>query len=78
MISETLEPFLDASLVMLIWGFVAALWVLAHMVIKDNTWFGNEIVPPGLKDYVIAGSVIVVLCALTSIVFLMTLTLMGV
>lgn len=78
MISETLEPFLDASLVMLIWGFVAALWVLAHMVIKDNTWFGHRDFAPGLKDYVIAGSVIVVLCALTSIVFLMTLTLMGV
>ena len=78
MISETLEPFLDAGLVMLLWGFVAALWVLAHMVIKDNTWFGNKFVAPGLKDYAIAGSVMVVLCALTFIVFLMTLTIMGV
>lgn len=72
MISETLEPFFDAGLVVLMWGFVAALWALAYMLIED-TWFGNKLI-----DYVIAGAVIAVLCALTFISFLGTLTIMGV
>ena len=78
MISETLEPFLDAGIVVLLWAFVAVLWVLAHEVIEDNTGFGDTCFAPDLKDYAIAGLVIVLLCALTFIVLMWTLTLMGV
>ena len=71
MISETLEPFLDAGVAILLWGFVAFLWVLAPMLIKDNTWSYKI-------NVVIAGLAVVMLCALTFIVFLWTLTIMGV
>lgn len=78
MISETLEPFLNAGLAALLWGFVAFLWMLAPEVIRDNTWFGQKLVAPPPKDYAIAGLVILVLCALTFSVLMWTLTIMGV
>ncbi len=78
MISETLEPFFNAGLAVLLWAFVAFLWVFAHEMIKDNTRFGNEINTPDLKEYAIAGLVTVSLCAMTFIVFLWTLSIMGV
>lgn len=76
MISETLEPFLNAGLAGLLWGFVAFLWVLAHELIKENIRLGSEYCT--LKEYAIVGLTIVVLCALTFIVLLWTLTIMGV
>jgi hypothetical protein len=78
MISETLEPFFNAGLVVLIWAFVVSLWVFAHGLIKDNTRFGNKINTPDLEEYAIAGLVIVVLCAMTFIVLMWTLSVMGV
>lgn len=78
MISETLEPFFNAGLAVLLWGFVAALWVLAHELIKDYTRFGNEYNTPDLKEYALVGLAGVVLCALTFIVLMWTLTIMGV
>lgn len=78
MISETLEPFFNAGLVVLLWALVAFLWVFAHELIKDNTRFGNKYNTPDLKEYVIAGLVIVALCAMTFILLMWTLTIMGV
>ncbi|MBQ1293264.1 MAG: hypothetical protein IIY21_04455 [Clostridiales bacterium] len=78
MISETLEPFFNAGLAVLLWGFVAFVWVLAYELIMDHTRFGNEFNTPDLKEYAIAGLTIVTLCALTFIMFLWTLTIMGV
>lgn len=78
MISETLEPFLDAGLAVLLWAFVAFLWVFTHELIKDNTRFGNEINTPDLKEYAIAGLATVALCALTFIVLMYTLSIMRV
>lgn len=78
MISETLEPFFKGGLAVLLWGFVAFLWVLAHELIKDNTRFGNEYNTPDLKEYAIAGLTIVTLCAMTFIVLMWTLSIMGV
>lgn len=78
MISETLEPFFNAGLVVLVWAFVAFMWVLAHELIKDNTRFGNEVNTPELMEYVIAMLVTVALCALTFIVLMWTLSIMGV
>ena len=77
MISETLEPFLYAGMAVLMWGFVASLWVLAYELIMDNTGFGRYY-PPDLEDYAIAGLVVTVLCALTFVVLLWTLSRMGV
>lgn len=78
MISETLEPFFNAGLAVLLWAFVASLWVLAHELIKGYTRFGNEYNTPDLKEYAIAGLVTVILCAMTFIVLMWTLTIMGV
>lgn len=78
MISETLEPFFNAGLAVLLWAFVAFLWVFAHELIKDNTRFGNKYNTPELKEYAIAGLVTVSLCALTFIVLMWTLTITGV
>lgn len=78
MISETLEPFFNAGLAVLLWGFVASLWVLAHEIIYEYTRIGNEYNTPDLKDYAIAGLVTVILCALTFMVLMWTLTIMGV
>ena len=78
MISETLEPFFNAGLAVLLWAFVASLGVFAHELIKDNTRFGNEINAPDMKEYIIAGLVIVTLCALTFIVLIWTLSIAGV
>lgn len=78
MISETLVPFLNAGMAVLLWGFVAFLWVLAHELILDNTCFGNEFNTPDLKEYAIAGLTTIMLCALTFIVLMWTLTIMGV
>lgn len=76
MISETLEPFLNASMAGLLWGFVVFLWVLAHELIKENIRLGSEYCT--LKEYAIVGLTSVVLCALTFIVLLWTLSIMGV
>lgn len=78
MISEALEPFFNAGLAVLLWAFVAFLWVFAHELIKDNTRFGNEINTPDMKEYVAVGLVIVTLCALTFIVLMWTLSIAGV
>lgn len=78
MISETLEPFLNVGMAVLLWGFVAFLWVLAHELIKDYTRFGNEYNTPELKEYALVGLVVMTLCALTFIVLMWTLTIMGV
>lgn len=78
MISETLEPFFNAGLAVLLWAFVAFLWVFAHELIKDNTRFGNEINTPDMKEYATVGLVIVALCALTFIVLMWTLSIAGV
>lgn len=78
MIPETLEPFSTAGPAVLLWAFVATLWVLAYELIKDNTRFGNEINTPDLKEYAIAGLITVTLCALTFTVLMWTLTIMGV
>lgn len=76
MISETLEPYLNAGMAGLLWGFVTFLWVLAHELIKENIRLGSEYCT--LKEYAIVGLTIMVLCALTFIVFLWTLSIMGV
>ncbi len=78
MISETLEPFLNAGLAVLLWGFIAALWVLAHELIKKHTRFGNKYNTPHLDEYAIAGVVTMVLSALTFTLLMWTLTIMGV
>jgi len=78
MISETLKPFFNAGLAVLLWGFVACMWVLAHELIKDNTRFGNEYNTPDLKEYALVGLVVMILSALTFIVLMWTLSIMGV
>lgn len=78
MISETLEPFLNIGMAVLLWGFVAFMWVLAHVLFKDYTRFGNEYNKLDLKEYALVGLTILMLCALTFIMFLWTLTIMGV
>jgi hypothetical protein len=67
MISETLEPFADACMLILLWGFIAFLWIITPMLIGDNTW-------PYKLNVVICGLATAMLCALTIIVFLWTLT----
>jgi hypothetical protein len=76
MISETLEPFLNAGMAMLLWTFVALLWVLAHELLKDNLRLSSEYCT--LKEYAIAGLVVVTLCAMTFIVLMWTLSIIGV
>ena len=78
MISETLEPFADAGITVLLWGFVAFLWLLAYELTKDYTRFGSKYNTPELKEYAMVGLAIVMLSALTFIVFLWTLSIMGV
>ena len=78
MISETLEPFLNVSMAVLLWAFIASLWVLAYVLIKDYTRFGNEYNTPDLKEYALVGLVIITLCAMTFVVLMWTLTLIGV
>jgi hypothetical protein len=76
MISETLEPFLNAGMAVLLWGFVAFLWVLSHELLKDHLRLSSEYCT--LKEYAIAGLVVVTLCAMTFIVLMWTLSIMGV
>ena len=76
MISETLEPFLNAGMVGLLWGFVVFLWILAHELIGENIRLGSEYCT--LKDYAIVGLATMMLCALTFIMLLWTLSIMGV
>ncbi len=71
MISETLEPFVDACMLILLWGFIAFLWIVTPMLIGDNTWSYKI-------NALIGGLATAMLCALTFIVFLWTLTIMGV
>lgn len=78
MISETLEPFANAGIAILLWAFVVFLWVLALVLIKDYTRFGNEYNTPDLKEYALVGLAGVMLCALTFIVLMWTLSIMGV
>lgn len=78
MISETLEPFLNAGMAGLLWGFVAFLWLLAYELTKDYTRFGSKYNTPELNEYAMVGLAIVMLSALTFIVFLWTLSIMGV
>lgn len=78
MISETLEPFLNAGTVVLLWGFVASVWVIAYVLIRDKTTLSCGVMVYDLWEYAITGSVTVILSALTFIVLLWTLTIMGV
>lgn len=78
MISETLEPFFNAGLAVLLWAFVVSLWLLAHELVKEYTRFGNEYNTPDLKEYALVGLVAVILCALTFILLMWTLTIIGV
>ena len=78
MISETLEPFFNVGMAVLLWAFVVTLWVLAYGLIQEYTRFGNKINTPDLKEYAIVGLIVVILCALTFIVLMWTLTIMGV
>lgn len=78
MISETLEPFFNAGLAVLLWAFVASVWALAHYLIRKHTRFGNKHNTPDREDYVIVGPVVVMLCAMTFIVLMWTLSIMGV
>lgn len=71
MISETLEPFVDACMLIMLWGFIALLWIVTPMLIGDNTW-------PYKTSVVIGGLATAMLCAMTIMVFLWTLTVMGV
>ena len=71
MIPEVLEPFLNVSMAILLWGFVAFQWVIALELVRDNTW-------PYRTNVVIAGLTVVMPCAQTIILFLWTLTIMGV
>lgn len=76
MISETLEPFFNAGLAGLLWGFVAFLWLLAYVLINENIRLGGDYCT--LKDYTFVGLAMMMLCALTFIVLLWTLSIMGV
>lgn len=79
MISETLEPFFNVGRAVFLWGVIAFLWVLAYVLFKeDYTGFGNEYNKPDLKEYALVGLVIVMLCALTFILLMWTLSIMGV
>lgn len=79
MISETLEPFLNVGMAVMLWGFVAFLWVFAYVFFKeDYTRFGNEYNKPDPKEYALVGLAILMLCALTFIMFLWTLSIIGV
>ena len=78
MISETLEPFYNAGMVVLLWGFVASVWTIAYVLIRENTTLSCGIMVHHLWEYAITGSVTVILSALTFIVFLGTLSIMGV
>lgn len=78
MISETLEPFLNWGMAILLWAFVVFCWILARELLYEYTRFGNEINRPDIKEYVIAGVTVVALGALTFIVLLFTLSIMGV
>lgn len=78
MISETLEPFFNAGMAVLLWGFVAFLWVFTYIFIKDYTRFGNEYNKPDLEEYVLVGLAVVILCGLSFILLMWTLSIMGV
>ena len=79
MISETLEPFANAGMAVMLWGFVAFLWVFAYVLFKeDYIRFGNEYNRPDPKEYALVGLAILMLCALTFIVLMWTLSIMGV
>lgn len=78
MISETLEPFLNWGLAIGLWAFVGFCWILGHELIFEYTRFGNEFNRPDVKEYAIAGLTVVALSAMTFIVLLHTLSIMGV
>lgn len=78
MISETLEPFLNWGMAILLWAFVVFCWILARELLYENTRLGNKINTPDVKEYAIAGLVVVALGALTLIVLIFTLSIMGV
>lgn len=78
MISETLEPFLNWGLAILLWAFVVFCWILGRELLYENTRFGNKINTPDVKEYAIAGLGVVVLSAMTFIMLIFTLSLMGV
>ena len=78
MISETLEPFLNGGIAILLWAFVGFCWILGHELLFEHTRFGNEFNRPDVKEYAIAGLGVVALSALTFIVLLFTLSIMGV
>lgn len=78
MISETLEPFLNWGMAILLWAFVVFCWILARELLYEYTRFGNKVNTPDVKEYAIAGLSVVVLSALTFIVLIFTLSIMGV
>ena len=78
MISETLEPFLNGGIAILLWAFVVICWLLAHVMLREYTRFGNEINRPDVKEYAIAGLCVVVLCGMTFLTLIFTLSIMGV
>ena len=78
MISDTLEPILNVGLTVFMWVFVTLLWVLAREWIREDTRFGNETNTPDVREYAIIGLVVAGLCALTFIVLVWTLAVMGV
>lgn len=78
MISETLEPFFNAGFIGLLWGFIGTLWMFAYWVIKDYTTIGNEINKPDMIEYGLVGLSIAVLCMLTFLVLIASLSIIGV
>lgn len=78
MISETLEPFLNWGLAIGLWAFVGFCWILGHELLFEHTCFRNEFNRPDVKEYAIAGLGIVALSAITFLVLIYTLSIMGV
>lgn len=78
MISETLEPFLNWGLAIGLWAFVGFCWILGHELLFEHTRFGNKINTPDVKEYAIAGLGVVALSAITFLVLIFTLSIMGV
>ena len=78
MISETLEPFLNGGIAILLWAFVGICWILGYVMLHEYTRFGNEYNRPDVKEYAIAGLCVVVLCGMTYLTLIFTLSIMGV
>lgn len=78
MISETLEPFLNGGFAILLWAFVGFCWILGRELLFEHARFSNEFNRPDVKEYAIAGLGVVALSAMTFIVLLFTLSIMGV